>query len=248
MEGTDESNEHVNCTKCFFPINPQDRVEIQGQSFHRGCAACCMCRTIPKSLIMISGNIFCEQCYKSISKRFGGNPVIKTNGWWLHWAPQFCHNHEHPKPTAGVDEEVTKNEAKTENCASSTKCLRCLQNIVDDNKIVINGKPFHTECARCCVCHVVPKSLQIYYGSVFCEECFQRHIMNRHKDNTAADFFKACFEQYERNLEFANNISRFMGSSGHKPTIFVVSPPQNNRCGQNIPETDRPEPKCEYTK
>lgn len=50
-------------------------------------------------------------------------------------------------------------------------------------------------------CQAVPtENLKIYYGQVFCEQCFHEHVLNRNKDSPN-DFFKNCFEQWQNNAQ-----------------------------------------------
>ncbi|XP_030041082.2 uncharacterized protein LOC115456241 isoform X1 [Manduca sexta] len=113
-------------------------------------------------------------------------------------------------------------------------CARCLQMIDEGNKLEIGGQTFHSQCAKCYFCHAVPTSnLKIYYGQVFCEECFNRHVLNRNKDNPS-DFFKHCFEQWQNNAQFADNMRDFMaGNKDAAPFVFMMQGPQPPfcRCG-----------------
>lgn len=48
-----------------------------------------VCRTIPKSLKMFYGHVFCAECFKThvLSRFRGESPRIHSNSWWMHWGP-----------------------------------------------------------------------------------------------------------------------------------------------------------------
>lgn len=93
-----ESPKKCFCERCFLPIEPEDKVDIDGQNFHRICGMCCkftytyclkvivrtltvplsqigaksvisnfagICRTVPTSLKMFYGHVFCSECFKN---------------------------------------------------------------------------------------------------------------------------------------------------------------------------------------
>lgn len=84
------------------------------------------------------------------------------------------------------------------------------------------------------ICRKTPSNnLKIYCGKVFCEECFHRHVMNRNRDNPS-EFFKNCFEQWQNNAQFADNMRDFMaGNRESSPFIFMMQgqQPPFCRCG-----------------
>lgn len=73
--------------------------------------------------------------------------------------------------------------------------------------------------------------MKIYYGQVFCEECFNKHVLNRSKDNPS-EFFKSCFEQWQNNAAFAENMKEFLaGNKESAPFIFMMTGQQPPFCG-----------------
>ncbi|KAI8433335.1 hypothetical protein MSG28_015380 [Choristoneura fumiferana] len=210
------------CARCFLPIDEQQKVEIEGQQFHRMCSTCCICQKVPTQLKMFYGHVFCNECFKShVLSRFRDNPRYD---WWMQFAP-------------GVQAQESK-PASDASAASDTKrciCTRCLQSVCEADKIDIGGQSFHVHCAKCCACHLVPKeNIKIYFGQVFCEDCFNRLILNRNKDNSA-EFFRTCFEQMQSNPQFAENMNGFMSgstSNAGNPLIFMMHGQQSYcRCG-----------------
>ncbi|XP_045770413.1 uncharacterized protein LOC123870943 isoform X3 [Maniola jurtina] len=182
MDKTQE-NKKCFCTRCFFPIESEDRVDIDGQNFHRICS---MCYTEP------------ETSSGEHSKRF--------------------------------------------------ICARCLQPVDDIHRITIGDQSFHAQCGQCYFCHKVPSTnLKIYYGQVFCEECFHRHVLSRNKDNPS-EFFKNCFEQWQNSPQFADNMRDFMGGNREStPFIFMMQgqQPPFCRCGtgpQGLFQNNEPRP------
>lgn len=83
-------------------------------------------------------------------------------------------------------------------------------------------------------CHCVPTdNVKIYYGQVFCEDCFHRHVLNRTKDNPT-EFFRSCFDQWQNNPQFSDHMKDFMASGKENaPFIFMMqgSQPPFCRCG-----------------
>uniref|UniRef100_A0A1E1WLN4 LIM zinc-binding domain-containing protein n=1 Tax=Pectinophora gossypiella TaxID=13191 RepID=A0A1E1WLN4_PECGO len=214
----DKSNEPNNCgckkcfcARCFLPIDPEDKVDIEGQNFHRLCSMCCICRTIPTSLKMFYGHVFCNECFKNhVLNRFKGEPPrMHSNSWWMHWAPGVHAGPEAKKPEGEAEDENakekdTKDEApkcQTEEPQKRCICARCLQAVDESTKVDIGGQSFHPQCARCYFCHTVPtNNVKIYYGQVFCEDCFNRYVLARNKD-TPAEHLRSCFEQWQNNSQ-----------------------------------------------
>ncbi|CAK1546437.1 unnamed protein product [Leptosia nina] len=233
------------CARCFLPIDAEDKVDIEGQNFHRICSMCCICRTIPQTLKMFYGHVFCNECFKThVLTRFRGeNPRIHSNSWWMQWAPGV-------KPQENVEGAGSKDtEQGSEDLQKRCFCARCLQ-AVGDNKINIGDQCFHQQCAKCYFCHIVPKSVKIYYGQVFCEDCFHRHVMNKNADNPS-EFFKNCFDQWQNNPQFAENMREFMTTNRDQaPFIFMMQgqQPPFCRCGTGPQEWFQPtEPKKSAT-
>ncbi|CAB3233743.1 unnamed protein product [Arctia plantaginis] len=243
MDKAQEPPRKCFCARCFLPIDPEDKVDIEGQSFHRICSMCCVCRTIPPSLKMFYGHVFCNDCFKShvLSRFRGENPRMHSNSWWMQWAPgakpqeATC---EKEKEESNKDkDESKKGSAESPKEKEPTKkciCARCLQAVDDNDKVDVGGQHFHPQCAKCYFCHAIPKdNLKIYYGQVFCEECFNKHVLNRSKDNPS-EFFKNCFEQWQNNAQFAENMREFLaGNRENAPFIFMMQgqQPPFCRCG-----------------
>lgn len=97
------------------------------------------------------------------------------------------------------------------------------------------------------MCNTLPNSLKIYYGEVFCENCFHQHIMNSNKNNSCG-FYKSCFEQWQSNSHFSEFINQFMSSGGqNRPIIVMQVPPPFCRCSSNNSDWCTSEPnKCEF--
>ncbi|CAF4888286.1 unnamed protein product [Pieris macdunnoughi] len=234
------------CARCFLPIDAEDKVDIEGQNFHRLCSMCCICRMVPQHLKMFYGHVFCNECFKNhVLTRFRGeNPRIHSNSWWMQWAPGS-------KQQGNTETTGSKCfENPPEDMQKRCFCARCLQAIGDD-KICIGDQCFHSHCARCYFCQNVPKSnVKIYYGQVFCEDCFHRHVLNKNADNPS-EFFKNCFEQWQSNPQFAENMRDFMTTSKDQaPFIFMMQgqQPPFCRCGTGPQEWFQPnEPKKSAT-
>ncbi|XP_061381475.1 uncharacterized protein LOC116776620 [Danaus plexippus] len=216
------------CARCFLPIEGDDKVDIEGQNFHRICSMCCVCRTIPTSLKMFYGHVFCNDCFKThVMSRFKGeNSRIHSNSWWMQWAPGM-------KPQ---DKEKTE-DSKPESSEEPPKryiCARCLQHVEECHRVTIGDQSFHQQCAQCYFCRKIPtKNLKIYYGQVFCEECFNQHVLSRNRDNPS-EFFRNCFEQWQNNAQFAENMRDFMtGNKESVPFVFMMQgqQPPFCRCG-----------------
>ncbi|KPJ18421.1 Cysteine and glycine-rich protein 3 [Papilio machaon] len=225
MDKSQDKAKKCFCARCFLPVEDEDKVDIDGQNFHKICSMCCVCRRIPSAVKMFYGHVFCNECFKThVLCRFKNDaPHVHSNSWWMQWAPG-------PKPPQS---EKTSQDGNT-TLPKRSICSRCLQPVDDDSKVEIGGQSFHSQCARCYFCHEIPTSkLKIYYGQVFCEDCFQRHVLNRGKDNPS-DFFKHCFEHWQNNAFFAENMQQFMnGSRENAPFIFMMQGPQPPfcRCG-----------------
>ncbi|XP_048004038.1 cysteine and glycine-rich protein 2-like isoform X2 [Leguminivora glycinivorella] len=222
------------CARCFQPIDEKEKIEIDGQNFHRVCGTCCICRHIPAKLKMFYGHVFCEECFKTfvLARLRGETPQVHVDSWWMQFAPGVKAQataseagQQPPKPEAKPE---TKPDAKPEQPSECKRCVcaRCLQPVDDSDKVVIGGQAFHCCCARCCSCHQVPKdNIKIYCGQVFCEACFNHHIMSRNRDNPT-EFFRSCFEQWQNNPQFAEHMRMFMESSAsaHAPLVFMTPP------------------------
>ncbi|CAG9131746.1 unnamed protein product [Plutella xylostella] len=234
MVNNSELTKKCFCARCFLPIDADDKVFIEGQNFHRMCSMCCICRTTPTSLKSFYGQMFCNECFKThvISHFRSDSPRIPMCNWWMHGGPG-CIAQE---PAQEKKEECAASEdangaTKDEQCKKCF-CARCLRMVEPSKLVAIGGQTFHPQCARCCCCQRVPtQSLKIYYGQVFCEECFQRHVMNRDKDHQS-EFFKTCFEQWQ-NPAFAEQMNSFMKGNGSSPLIFMMQqgPSAHCRCG-----------------
>lgn len=101
-------------------------------------------------------------------------------------------------------------------------------------KNIINSKISLTKNASIDFCRKIPtKNLKIYYGQVFCEECFNQHVLSRNRDNPS-EFFRNCFEQWQNNAQFAENMRDFMtGNKESVPFVFMMQgqQPPFCRCG-----------------
>ncbi|CAH0602002.1 unnamed protein product [Chrysodeixis includens] len=241
MDKTEEPPKKCFCARCFLPVDGEDRVDIEGQSFHRLCSMCCVCRTIPPSLKMFYGHVFCNECFKThvLSRFRGESPRIYSDSWWVQWAPG-----SKPQEHSTTSDNAKESNKKAE-CPSSEEpqkrciCARCLQCVDDSNKVDIGNQSFHPQCAKCYFCHAIPTdNVKIYYGQVFCEECFHKHVLNRSKDNPS-DFFKSCFEQWQNNTQFAEHMREFLaGNKESAPLIFMMQgqQPAFCRCGSGPQE------------
>ncbi|XP_039752418.1 uncharacterized protein LOC120628223 isoform X3 [Pararge aegeria] len=189
MERTQKYKKYF-CARCFLPIESEDNVNIENQNFHRICSMCCICRTIPTSLKMFYGHVFCNDCFKThVMTRFkGDSPRLHSNSWWLQWGPGATSQEK-----KHTDKEY---ENQSEDQPKRFVCARCLQPVDENDRVTIGDQSFHEQCGQCYFCHKVPsKNPKIYYGQVFCDECFHCHVLNRNKDNPS-EFFKNCFEQW----------------------------------------------------
>ncbi|XP_047542510.1 uncharacterized protein LOC125075013 [Vanessa atalanta] len=228
------------CARCFLPINSEDKVDVDGQNFHRICSMCCVCRTIPSSLKMFYGHVFCNDCFKShVMSRFKGDSSrVSSNSWWMH---STMGSRTSGSENKGNEDDVP--EKPSENPPKRFICARCLQSVDESEKVTIGNDSFHSQCAKCYFCHKVPTSnLKIYYGQVFCEECFHRNVLNRNQDNPS-EFFKTCFEQWQNNTQFAENMRDFMaGNKESAPFIFMTQgqQPPFCRCGTGPQEWCQP--------
>ncbi|KAJ0182926.1 hypothetical protein K1T71_000902 [Dendrolimus kikuchii] len=232
MDKTNGQTKKCFCARCFLPIDIEDKVDIENQNFHRICSMCCICRTIPSSLKMFYGHVFCGDCFKNhVMTRFRGEgPRMQSNSWWMQWAPG-CSSRE---ASEQKDEEI-KTAENAEEPPKRHICSRCLQVVNEDGKIDIAGQSFHAHCAKCYFCHTVPTSQpKIYYGQLFCEECFHTHVIGRSRDNPS-EFFKTCFEQWQSNPQFADNMREFMAGGSNTPFVFMMQgqQPPFCRCGTN---------------
>lgn len=43
MENKDQTKKCF-CARCFLPVDSKDRVDIEGQNFHKLCSTCCKYR------------------------------------------------------------------------------------------------------------------------------------------------------------------------------------------------------------
>ncbi|XP_013196345.1 uncharacterized protein LOC106139447 isoform X1 [Amyelois transitella] len=233
------------CARCFLPICPEDKVNIDGQSFHRLCSTCCICRTIPTSLKMFYGHVFCTECFNThVLTRFRGeNPRIHSNSWWMQWAPGAKPQPQAKEAGSEKKEEMKgpqKAEEVPEEAPKRCTCARCLQAVEESSRVLIDNQSFHPQCAKCYFCHKVPATkVKIYYGQVFCEDCFNRYVLSHNKDNPT-EFFRTCFEQWQNNAHFADNMREFMsgGNKDSTPFVFMMQPQQFCRCGATPPAHD----------
>ncbi|XP_052739111.1 uncharacterized protein LOC112052025 [Bicyclus anynana] len=228
-----QENKKCFCARCFLPIESEDKVDIDGQNFHRICSMCCICRTIPTSLKMFYGHVFCIDCFKThVMTRFKGeSPRLQSNSWWMKWGPGAVpqENNNMGKESENPSGEHVKRHI----------CARCLQPVDETHRVKIGDQSFHAQCGQCYFCHKVPSaSPKIYYGQVFCEECFHRHVLSRDKDNPS-EFFKTCFDQWQNSAQFAENMREFMSNNREtSPFIFMMQGHQAPfcRCGYNGPQ------------
>ncbi|CAH2101842.1 unnamed protein product [Euphydryas editha] len=240
MDNNNQETKKCFCSRCFLPINLEDKVDIEDQNFHRICSMCCVCRTIPSSLKMFYGHVFCNDCFKShvLSRFKGDNTRMTSNSWWMQAAPG-----SRPQDSENKGNEDNIPEKPTEEPTKRSICARCLQSVDENYKVTIGDQSFHGQCAKCYFCHKVPTSnLKIYYGQVFCEECFHRNVLNRNQDNPS-EFFKNCFEQWQNNAQFAENMREFMsGNNDTAPFIFMMQgqQPPFCRCGTGPQEWYQP--------
>lgn len=233
MENAQEPTKRCFCARCFLPVDHDDRVDIDGQSLHKMCGMCCVCRTIPTSLKMFYGHVFCNDCFKThvLSRYRGEHPRVHSNSWWMQWAPGMKPQEAgYEDKDKGAEADVKYSKDKEEPLKKCI-CARCLQAVDESNKIDIGGQHFHPCCAKCYFCHAIPKDgIKIYYGQVFCEECFNKHVLNRSKDNPS-EFFKNCFEQWQTNAHFAENMREFLaGNKDNAPFIFMMQGQQPPFC------------------
>ncbi|XP_026322674.1 cysteine and glycine-rich protein 2-like isoform X2 [Hyposmocoma kahamanoa] len=265
MDKDQESPKKCFCARCFLPIEPEDKVDIDGQNFHRVCSMCCICRTIPTSLKMFYGHVFCNECFKNhvLSRFKGESPRMHSNSWWMQWAPgvkppqqqrenekdENAQNADHTEKPETDEKEKDKETCKEKSDpAKKCICARCLQAVDEAHKVDIGGQSFHPQCARCYFCHCVPKdNVKIYYGQVFCEDCFHRHVLNRNRDNPS-EFFRNCFDQWQNNAQFAEHMKDFLAGSERAPFIFMMQQGQQGAhlpscgCGTNPhPKPPKPE-------
>ncbi|XP_039752417.1 uncharacterized protein LOC120628223 isoform X2 [Pararge aegeria] len=215
MERTQKYKKYF-CARCFLPIESEDNVNIENQNFHRICSMCCICRTIPTSLKMFYGHVFCNDCFKThVMTRFkGDSPRLHSNSWWLQWGPGATSQEK-----KHTDKEY---ENQSEDQPKRFVCARCLQPVDENDRVTIGDQSFHEQCGQCYFCHKVPsKNPKIYYGQVFCDECFHCHVLNRNKDNPS-EFFKNCFEQCQETSPFI-----FMMQGQQAPFCRCGTGPQN---------------------
>ncbi|KAI5640435.1 cysteine and glycine-rich protein 1-like isoform X2 [Phthorimaea operculella] len=266
-ENKEQKEKKCFCARCFLPIEPGDKVEVDGHNFHKMCSMCCVCRQVPSTIKLFYGHVFCPECFKNhVLHRFkGGEPQrMYSNSWWMQWAPG-AKQAEAPAQEKGEKESDVKNEPETEKEPEVKKeekpepepakcepeeplkrciCARCLQPVDPKHKVEIAGQCFHPQCCRCYCCHQIPKdNLKIYYGQVFCEECFNRFVM---APKTPAEHYRNCFQQMQAantDAQFAEGMREFMaGQQGKEgvpqssPMIFMMPPsahPPYCRCGNH---------------
>ncbi|KOB69506.1 Uncharacterized protein OBRU01_16743 [Operophtera brumata] len=91
-------------------------------------------------------------------------------------------------------------------------------------------------CSRCL--HPVDESEKV----VFCEQCFHEHVLNRQKAGPDT-FFKNCFESWQNNAQFAENMRTFMGGSKDStPLVFMMQGQQPPFCTCGVHNEDAKNP------
>ncbi|XP_026322675.1 cysteine and glycine-rich protein 2-like isoform X3 [Hyposmocoma kahamanoa] len=268
MDKDQESPKKCFCARCFLPIEPEDKVDIDGQNFHRVCSMCCICRTIPTSLKMFYGHVFCNECFKNhvLSRFKGESPRMHSNSWWMQWAPgvkppqqqrenekdENAQNADHTEKPETDEKEKDKETCKEKSDpAKKCICARCLQAVDEAHKVDIGGQSFHPQCARCYFCHCVPKdNVKIYYGQVFCEDCFHRHVLNRNRDNPMAEQRAVC-GAHERFLGWERagsvHLHDAAGAAGCAPAVLRMRhepTPETPKTGVVPDERERNEEMC----
>ncbi|KAJ2943404.1 hypothetical protein O0L34_g12213 [Tuta absoluta] len=245
------------CARCFLPIEPGDKVEVDGHNFHKMCSMCCVCRQVPSTIKLFYGHVFCPECFKNhVLHRFKGDQPQRMfgNNWWMQWAPGVkgqeapAQDKKEKEPEEKEEKEKEeKEEPEPARCEPEEPirrciCARCLQPVDSKLKVDIGGQCFHPQCCRCYCCHQIPKDkVKIYYGQVFCEECFNRFVM---APTTPGEHYRNCYQQMQApnaDAQFAEGMQNFMAGQQCKegsssPMIFMMPPgtqPPFWRCGNH---------------
>ncbi|KAL4711351.1 hypothetical protein ACJJTC_019192 [Scirpophaga incertulas] len=75
-------------------------------------------------------------------------------------------------------------------------CARCFLPIDTEDLIGIEGQNFHRFCSMCCICRNIPKSLKVFYGQVFCSDCFKTHMVSQFRGDCPRIYTNSWWMQW----------------------------------------------------
>ncbi|KAL4659566.1 cysteine and glycine-rich protein 2-like isoform X1 [Arapaima gigas] len=167
------------CGACHGPVYHAEEMQCDGESFHKCCFLCMVCRKGLDSTTVAIHNkeIYCKSCYgkKYGPKGYGygqGAGILNTDrGERLGIQPEQTQVH---RPTA------SPNSYKfAQKFGGSEKCARCGEPVYAAEKIMGAGKkPWHKSCFRCAKCG---KSLESTTqterdGEIYCKACYAKNF------------------------------------------------------------------------
>jgi len=140
------------CAKCKGPfVGNQSKVRAMGNMYHEKCFACDAC-----------GGPIRSSCYKGEGGKLYCSEPCARRGY------------EQSKPPASKEEEEKKADAASQNPDDYQICSACGKEL-DDDFIVLAGKPLHRDCFVCSGCG---KKLtnQVFNvdGKMCCKECAEK--------------------------------------------------------------------------
>ena len=140
------------CQRCSGKVFDAERMSMKCGQFHKNCFSCSECsRPLDYTTATDSsvGEIFCRSCY---SRKFGPKGLVVED--------DNRHKTDTIKPSEG-----------------EPGCPRCGFAVFDAEKVVANGRSYHSRCARCAACNALLNSLNLTSakdGSIFCGGCYSR--------------------------------------------------------------------------
>uniref|UniRef100_A0A8C6UWJ7 Cysteine and glycine-rich protein 1 n=1 Tax=Neogobius melanostomus TaxID=47308 RepID=A0A8C6UWJ7_9GOBI len=140
------------CAACRGTVYHAEEVQCDGQSFHKCCFLCMVCRKGLDSttLAIHDQEIYCKSCYgkkygpKGYGYGQGAGTLNMDRGERLGIKQPETQSH---KPT------TNPNPSKfAQKFGGSDKCARCGDSVYAAEKIMGAGKPWHKNCFRCAKC------------------------------------------------------------------------------------------------
>uniref|UniRef100_A0A8C9SNW2 Cysteine and glycine-rich protein 2 n=2 Tax=Scleropages formosus TaxID=113540 RepID=A0A8C9SNW2_SCLFO len=166
------------CGACHGPVYHAEEVQCDGESFHKSCFLCMVCRKGLDSTTVAVHNkeIYCKSCYgkkygpKGYGYGQGAGILNMDRGERLGIKPQQTLSHW---PTRNPNASKL-----AQKFGGSEKCSRCGDSVYAAEKIMGAGKPWHKNCFRCAKCG---KSLESTTqtekdGEIYCKACYAKNF------------------------------------------------------------------------
>ena len=175
-EYCEDAKGNLLCEDCMKPAGEEKKEEEEPRVGNELCAKCKGPFIGTQSKIRAIGNVYHEKCFACDAC---GGPIrsscYKGEGGKLYCSePCARRGYEQSKPPASKEEEEKKADAASQNPDDYQICSACGKEL-DDDFIVLAGKPLHRDCFVCSGCG---KKLtnQVFNvdGKMCCKECAEK--------------------------------------------------------------------------